>query len=221
MAARLYLTSAAAEYAPPTIRGSWDETPVATCWALKAVKSGANLSSSGTETSTISNRSVLLGRWVLDADRIAAAGNLAGTCQIMLARQATAGPSVESYLHIHVLVGSTDVVRGTPYTSSSTTNNTTLWTATLTAATYTVTLTSVAVQPGDRVVVECGFNDGTTNGTSSANMRHGGTDAADLAAGTAAVTTASPWVQFSDTGAVFAVAPAQAAPTNRFFHVLA
>jgi hypothetical protein len=106
------------------------------------------------------------------------------------------------HLHIFVTVGDTDTVRGTvlsdfigavefPTTATGQTSN-------------DQSLTTVAVQAGDRVVVEVGYQAQNTSALSrTGTMHYGGATGVDsLGATQTTVTTTYGWIQFSDPNAV-------------------
>jgi hypothetical protein len=168
--------------------------------ALLPTKTGANAAAAQADTvATNPFRAVLL-RGV--SEPLYASGNSGGTMQIMIARvESNAAMNANSLLTVYATVGNSDTVRGTLF---STAVDATEWPTVNTGGGYTVSLSTVALQAGDRIVVEYGYNAANSVTTSyTGTVRYGGTVAADLVAGTTGVTTRSPWVEFSAMDALF------------------
>lgn len=168
--------------------------------ALSTTKSGTNTFVSQAETSTSSSYRALLIRGI--SEPLAAGGNTGGNITTMFARnESSTNMNAKRILHVYATVGNSDTVRGTLL---STNVDATEWPTTLTGGTDTIALSTVAVQAGDRIVIEVGFEAQNTSSTSmTGTMRYGGTDATDLTASTTGVTTRSPYVEFSGMDALF------------------
>jgi len=212
MATRFYLSTAAAPYTPPTLRGTWADTTLSTnVWELSRTRSGANTAVARAETSASNNFKVLLHRHVsgpLAGGAVTTSNSITHT----QARQEDAtAANMTVQIAVWVTVGDSDTVRGSliePFAGA------TEFATTMTAFSYTLTMDNAfTIQPGDRLVIELGYNAANTSTTSrTGTVRAGGT-AADLAtSGTTGVTTNSPWVEF-DAGLDSALA-AGAAPVS-------
>jgi hypothetical protein len=197
---RLYLTAAATPYTPATRRGAWDDTTTTVIQSLQDTKSGANAAIGKAETNVATAWDVLLGRWVSPGGVILQAGTLAGSMTLTSTQlESAAGAAMFTHVHVYVTVGDTDVVRGTLLADGV---GPLEWPTAQAAVGETYTLTGVAVQPGDHIVVELGYRANNTVTTSfTGTVRYGGT-AADLVAGGTNLNANSPWVEFTDTNSV-------------------
>ncbi|MEV5264824.1 hypothetical protein [Streptomyces werraensis] len=201
MATRFWLTPTAAPYTPATKRGTWTDNATTITGALAMQPAGSAVTTAKVETATTTTN-VLLGRWIGPPARKAA--TITGTISWVLGRMASAAAAtMVDRMHIYVTAGNSDTVRGTLLSNYTGTVN---WPTT--AAGVAVTnqaITSVAVQAGDRIVVELGYQAKNTVATAYTGTTHyGGTGTTDLAAGATTVTTTPGWIEFSDAHGVFA-----------------
>lgn len=209
MATRLYLTNSTTPYTPATIRGSWDSTTSAITQYLGPAAGGAAATRAQAETSTSSTFDVLLGRWV--SDGAVAAGTLSGTlayCYGAFATHFSSSPgNLRPYFHVYVTTGDSDTPRGTILSNYVDTsqlypdNNTNTPSG---VGLADISLTSLSIQAGDRLVVELGFRaTNTTSSSRTGTMNYGNTGGRDLAKGSTSVTASPGWVQFSDPSSLF------------------
>lgn len=211
---RLYLnnTDAAITTAPHT---SWEQTAGAiTGKALGTARTGANTSVTIAETSTSNVFDSMQGQWI--SPPFTSSGTFTGPWQAVWASSETADAAdftLSSYLRIVSNDGT--VVRGLPSIVGTTLPGGEITTV-LSGRKISVDLvTPVAVQQGDRLVLELGFRSNNTVNTSySSTIRYGGT-VGDLEAGDtgATATTASGWIEFAD-GAVKALFTGQTMSTT-------
>lgn len=195
MSTRLYIDPTAIPYTPATIRGAWDATGTPSTGKLTLVPTGSNTSISKTETTATNNWDVLYGRWVSDAlvSNKTIAGTISGAIR---ASEANAAANAFFHLHIFVTVGNSDTVRGTLLTD--TVVGTEFPTTAASVGFTGVTLTSVAAQTGDRIVVELGVQFQNTVTTSYATtIQYGGVTTVDTVAGNTTAGRAK-WIQFTE-----------------------
>lgn len=195
MATRLYITPTAIPYTPSTIRGAWDATGSPSTGKLNPWPTGSNTAITKTETVSTNNYDILFGRWV--SDGLLAAHTFGGTFNMSIRAQ-EANADANAFLHIHVYVtqGDSDTPRGTLIndyvhsTEFSTTNG---------GYTFSgVSVSSVAAQVGDRIVIEVGAQLQNTHITSrNIVISYGGTDNIDLA-GTNTTAARPKWIEFTD-----------------------
>src|SRR3954469_18158042 len=199
MATRFYFTTGATGFYPALAQGTWNDLNLmaTSTYALSKTKAGASVASSRAETSATNNWKVLLHRHVsgpLAGGTMPAFTSATSPFQHVQARQqSAAGMTATVQVHIYFTVGDSDTVRGTWFANFT---GGTAFATTLTAFSYTTpgqATTAVTVQPGDRVVIEVGYNAANTVTTSfTGTLQIGGT-AGDLATtGTTGVTTDSP-----------------------------
>ncbi|MFJ4686471.1 hypothetical protein [Streptomyces sp. NPDC088789] len=200
MATRFWLTSSAAPYTPATKRGAWTDATSTVAGLLGRQPAGASTTSALAETSAAQN-SVLLGRWVSPPAR--KAGTLSGTTDFCVGRveSATAALLV-TRVHMYVTTGDSDTVRGTLLDNWQGSSN---WPTTAAGGAATgQAIGSVALQTGDRIVVEFGYQATNTSATSyTGTLYYGATGTTDLANSATAVTTAPGWVDFSGADGLF------------------
>ncbi len=201
MATRLYLGNAAASYTPTTKRGAWDNSAATLARRLSPVPEGAAATAAIAETSATNAFDVLWGRWI--SDPAITAGTLSGTVQ-WIAGVLESNTAANDFFHVHIFVtaGDTDTVRGTLLTNNI---GATEFTTTATGrGEGAKTVTNVAVQVGDRIVVEIGYVANNTVTTSyTGTLHYGNTGTADLAQGGTTVTTSPGWVEFSGADGLF------------------
>ncbi|MBN9791301.1 hypothetical protein DMP17_22220 [Pseudonocardia sp. TMWB2A] len=183
---KFYLSNTAAAVTPAIPSGYWEDTTQNTALAMTDAPAGTNAAVSRAETSTSSAFDVLLRRWV--SPPIQRAGTLepdgAGyVVNLITATQASASAAdFRSSFRIYVL-GSDGTVRG----EFIATSGGSAWPTTLTGKLETTPgylAEPVAVQPGDRVVLEFGYQARNSSSTSyTGTIRVGGTATTDLASG--------------------------------------
>lgn len=196
MATRLYTANQPQTYNVATYRGAWDDTSTVSKGRFADTKFGSVTSNGVAETSSTNNHDWLVYRFT--SEGILDTATLSGTLDYVVGcRKENAGFIPKLHLHIFVTQGDSDTVRGTLLTDHIGPN---LPTASSSIGETSVALTSVDVQPGDRIVVEIGARSANTNSTSTlARIRSGGTSG-DLTAGDDPVATdKSGWFEFSFT----------------------
>lgn len=186
MPTRYYLHNRPAPYTPATIRGAWDQTAGAVVQALDAVKwcaesPGGSFASvnvgtyvpiSLTETSTTNDFDVLLGRWISGP---LAAQTISGNLNVCIGvSESNALRNLHWHLHVYVTQGDSDTPRGdilTDYTEALGVNEWPLGTgfdaAAFHALNASTALTNLAINAGDRIVVEAGFVSHDTSASSA------------------------------------------------------
>jgi hypothetical protein len=172
---------------------------------LARTKSGASTTSAIAEAVTTNNWDVLLARFVGDADLINKNGTLSGTMSVGLHLQMTASMAAKTHIHAYVLQGDTNTLRGTLVSNAIGTVN---WPTTAAGQTIlSIAVTDVAVQIGDRLVVEIGYQAQNVSATSfTGTLRYGGAGVSDLASGNTQTDRAS-WVEFSDSNNLMQLPP--------------
>ncbi|MEV7902168.1 hypothetical protein [Streptomyces anulatus] len=144
----------------------------------------------------------LLGRWVSPPAR--KAGTLAGTVAWIYGRaQSSTSSAMVVRAHMYVTVGDTDTVRGVLLNNY--TGATVFPTVATGGGTSGVALTgSVALQTGDRIVCEFGYQaQNTSAAAETGTLHYGGTGTTDLASGSTTVAAAPGWVEFSGADGLF------------------
>lgn len=207
MGFRLYLTNSTAPYTPPTIRGTFSDKALNGASALARRKAGAGTTAAKAETSNSATWSVLMRRFV--SDPINNPGTLQGTFTLVAGwLESNAAANMTMQMHLFVTVGSTDVVRGalTPLalgggaefpviagSSGSGISNPGPWAIQVVSP----SMTPVAVQPGDRIVLELGLKAANTATTSYTGTFYYGGTGADLLNFDSNVTTRAAWIDFA------------------------
>lgn len=206
MATRFYLPSAGTAAASPAFDAAWDDSSsVVRRPANRTKGTSAFAEVTDTEVSAVNTWDVCLGQFVSEPLQ---AQTITGTVKgIVRARESAAGANARSQMVVRVVSGDGATVRGTLLAQDNTTTNINEWVATTTVtaarnARFPVgstgaTLTSVAAQAGDRIVIEVGaraVNTVATNFTLGLRFGENATDAAENETG---VTEAAPWVEFS------------------------
>jgi hypothetical protein len=168
---------------PQVSVASWinDPTGAQTQHLLTEEPAGAPASFARPETSGTAPWYVLLGRWV--SDPVSAAGTVYGAWQATLALlESPAGADLQPLVVVFGVVGQTDVRRGTAISIEvdgelDTTAALQMWGGPGTG-------TDLALQVGDRLVVDFGFvARNTTTDPRTGTLHYGGTTPPDLAAG--------------------------------------
>lgn len=205
MAKRFYLSNAAISgTTPSTKRGSWDVNSATAIFKLGA-KAGAAATTAQSITTNTANWDVLLARFVTDQVVLRSAA-LSGTVSWMAGvQEANADANYFTHVHIFVTAGDSNTLRGTLLSSGIGSSE---WPTTAAGRGQSgMTLSSVNVEPGDRIVVEIGYRASKANTTSRAGtLRYGGTNATDLSEN--GTNSAQPgWFEFSDPNQVFEEPP--------------
>lgn len=208
MATRFYFRAATAPPVSPTLRGSWNytsEVSYGSCFTTKSVDAIAVGTQIGPWTATAGQNAV---------DRVyvspkLGAQTISGTVSCMMQSQelATTDNVDRRYLCIYVLGSDGTTTRGTllAFNSYGNTlellNNSTNTTGNKRSTTFAnaQALSSVAVQAGDRIIVEIGYGNSTSATTPEAASNYGDTGT-DLTLNTETTTAAGvPWIEFSGT----------------------
>ena len=198
MAKRFYFSNTGPTYTPATVRGAWN---LASGYVDNRLgcKNGVTTTININETSTTNNYDVLLGRFISDPLKGITVPTSGTVKWSFGAKENSTSANSATHIHIFVLAGDSDTVRGTLLTDSI--NDTTEWPTTAASRYYSQSIGSeVVIQDGDRLVVEIGYINTNTSATSyGGTMNYGGEDATDLNAADAdtAVTTRPGWIEFS------------------------
>lgn len=201
MPTRFYLSNTAPSYTPssPVHQGTWSNGAQTTAKALTGRPSGATGTTAVQILATTANRSMLCLRGITEP--AVAAGTISGTVQWVLGvLESNAALNAFFMVHIWVSAGNSTTVRGTLLNMSS---GATEWPTSYAGRTEgNKTLTSVAIQSGDRIIVELGYIASSSSSTYTGTYRFGGTSATDLASG--GTNTADPgWIEFSGAEGLF------------------
>jgi hypothetical protein len=176
----LYLQNAAAPYTPDTKRGAWDDATATFIKGLGA-KSGVSANTSAAVGTTNADFDYLLARYV--SAPLGASAIFTGTIDGVLGLFETdAAVNARLHLHVFVLAGSTDTLRGTLWADYVDADEAST-TAVTSGEGFSGTMLDVVASAGDTIVVEVGArcNATTTSGTVYTHL--GSTDATDLADG--------------------------------------
>lgn len=206
MATRFWLTSSAAPYTPATKRGTWTDGTSTVTGLLGRQPAGASTTAAKAETATTTTN-VLLGRWISAPARTA--GTLSGTLSWVLGQMASATAAAMTVrIHAFVTVGDSDTVRGTLLANYT---GTAVWPTTAAGGSVTnQAVTSVAVQAGDRLVIEVGYQATNTSATSyTGTLYYGAAGTTDLANTATTVTTDPGWVELSTGDGLFSAPTAE------------
>lgn len=198
---RLYIVRGAPLYSPATFRGSWERTSDVVNRALQTAPDEPNLgavtSNSSYETTTLTTSDQLVIRAITAP--LAANYTFSGTLNVMLAVQQTFSNSANCfYIHAYVTTGNSDTPRGTLLANYiDTTGNDWSITAAAKALLAAQTLSAVAAQTGDRIVVEIGFRAKNTFSTQQFGIIYYGGSGSDISSG-GAPTSGVGYLDFSD-----------------------
>ncbi|BFP50015.1 hypothetical protein KCMC57_63830 (plasmid) [Kitasatospora sp. CMC57] len=201
MTVRLWITNAAPPYTPATRHGSWTTASGEDIQLLGRKPQGSAGTSSISLAAGSGTRKVLLHRSI--SAGAVKAGTISGTIQWMIGvKESNALLDAVWHIHAWVTAGDSDTERGvllSNYTGS------TEFTTTATGTTAgQVAVSSVAIQTGDRLVIEIGYETSTTTAASySATINYGSTGTTDLAATDTAVTTEPGWVEITGADGLF------------------
>jgi hypothetical protein len=200
MATRFWLTNAAAPYTPATRRGAWDVASGEDVQLLGRRPQGSAGTSSINAGSTAADRDVLLHRSI--SAGTVKAGTISGTVSWTIgARESNVDCNAVWHLHAYVTSGDSDTPRGTllaDYIGSTEFTTTETGTQVLSQA-----VSSVAVQVGDRIVVEIGYRAQALVTTYNATINYGNVGATDLSSGSTNVTNEPGWIEFSGADGLF------------------
>ncbi|MGW6912577.1 hypothetical protein ACWGB8_01945 [Kitasatospora sp. NPDC054939] len=203
MATRFWLTNSAAPYTPTTRRGAWDVASGEDVQLLGRKPAGSAGTSSINAGSTAADRDVLLHRSI--SAGAVKAGTISGTVSWTIgARESNVDLNGVWHLHMYVTSGDSDTPRGTllaDYIGSSEFTTTATGTQVLAQA-----VNSVAVQVGDRIVVEIGYRATSLSTTYNATINYGSSGTTDLGSGDTAVTTNPGWIEFSGADGLYTAA---------------
>lgn len=202
---RFYLPSTGTAAVSPAFDAAWNDVSAVVPRPTSATKgTSAFVEITDTETSTSSGWDVALGQFIsapLAAQTIS--GNALGYIR---ARENNAAANARSQMVIRVVSGDGLTIRGTLLAQSTDTTNVNEWVATTTPSAarnsrvprlgYATTLTPVAVQQGDRLVIEVGGRAVNTASTSYALSMWFGENAVDLAANETGIVDGAPWIEF-------------------------
>jgi len=200
VALRLFLTNTAAAFTPPTIRGTWSDKVLNGTSGMLRRKTGVSTTAAKAETSNLATWAVLLRRFV--SEPVNNPGTLAGAFNLVAGwLESNSAANMVTRIHMFVTAGATDTVRGT-LTSLALDSTTEFpivgFGSGAAGVKVSGTMTTVAVQPGDRIVLEIGFKAANTVTTSYTGTLYYGGTASDLSDGDRNPTTRPGWVEFTD-----------------------
>lgn len=204
MAFNLYIQNDTIPYNPATLRGAWDATATPATGKLGLSPAGAAATVTKSETSATNNFDVLWGKWV--SDGLIQNITIDGTVTWVLGVNES-NADANAFIHVHMFVtqGDSDNVRGTLLTDSI--GATEFSTTAAGRSEGAKTLSSVAAQTGDRIVVEIGIQFQNTHTTArNTALRYGNTGTVDLGIADTNVTTRPGYFQFSKDGLLTALA---------------
>lgn len=197
-ATRFYLQNAAPDVTVPTHRGAWDSTGSVTQRKMARTKSGSITSKRVSELSSTNDYDVLLLKFV--SQPISNAQTISGTLNWVIgSRESDSAMNAHWHVHVYVVDNAGTTLRGTLYTDYTEPAGTNEWltTATGDGPTLNITLTSVATQADDRIVIEVGYVARNTSTSSyTGTLWYGGTNSTDLTLG-GDETTYPGWWEFS------------------------
>jgi hypothetical protein len=179
---KLYFQNDTTPYTPTTKRGAWDLSTGTAIHGLAEAAGTAGMYAGVAVGSTNADYDVLLIRHVSDpltAD-MNFSGNVTGGIHVY---EDNAGLNAVLHLHIYVLQGQTDNLRGTALLTDNigaTEFNTLISDA---GQAFSATMSAVSALAGDTIVVEVGYRASSTDITYGGRSYHGGTtgtDAIDL-----------------------------------------
>jgi hypothetical protein len=212
MPTTLRITNTASDYTPSNYRGAWDDTGGFTTVSFASTPSGTAANHARAETNASTTWDVGLVRAVAsDADVIQSAGNLAGTVEwVFYALESSSLANFVTHVHIYVTAGDSDTVRGTVLSNFIGSSE---WPdAGVGLTDGSQAISSVAVQVGDRVVVEYGYQAQNSSTTSRTGTTRVGGSGLDLPVGFTTSTRPGNFT-FSDTNGVFAASGTDADAT--------
>lgn len=206
MTTRLYLLRSGLEYKPTTIRGTWSKTAGYTSVGMDVEKDhpsfGDAVLSSGFEGSSASGYTTLVMQAV--SAPLAADHTFGGTLDVMMAvMESTAAADFAYFVHVFVMQGNSDLLRGT-LLSNYGENLTNEWPTTAAGRAFIApqALTPVSALEGDRIVAEVGFiSFNTTLLNRTGTIYHGGSGPDLVASGAPA--SGVGYLEFSDTFTLF------------------
>lgn len=191
---RYYLTTDAAGFTPTNFRGGWEKTSDAVTRALSTTKAGTATELNAARPAVVGEQDVCFYRGV---SAPLAAGTVGGDFDMgWLTRQVSASGNFFTRVHAYITAGDADTVRGTLLTEAVAAVE---WLTTNQAIAFPATATTpVAVQAGDRLVVELGARSNVGLAFAyDGTIAYGGTGA-DIADGNTAGGLA-PWVELDVT----------------------
>lgn len=198
MSQRLYLTNAASSYNPGTTKGAWDDTAgMVGSKLLGLTKTGTQTSNTVVESSTTNNYDVAIYQFVsepMEADQ-----TIDGTIDYVVGCLEN-NPAANDFTHLHIWVteGNSSTVRGTLLTDHI---GATEWVSAAGGqgrGATAVSLSSVAAQTGDRIVVEVGYRAVNTSATGYSGTVYIGGTPNDLAINQVVTSSLnSGWIQFN------------------------
>jgi hypothetical protein len=201
VACRFWITSGAPPYTPATRRGSWTTASGEDVQLLGRKPQGSAGTSSISLAAGSGTRKVLLHRSI--SAGAVKAGTISGTVTWCIgAKESNALLDGVWHMHIYVTSGDSDIPRGTLL--SNYTGATEFGTTAAGATEGAVAVSSLAIQVGDRLVVEIGYETSTTTAASySATINYGNVGTTDLSNGDTSVTNDPGWVEFSGMDGLF------------------
>jgi hypothetical protein len=189
-----YFQNAAAAYNPATLRGAWDSSTGLNKYALGGAVSGAY----GSNTTTVNSANAdwdwagtrhISSPLATDMDFSGAISGVIGAVELH------ADVNAKLHLHVFVLAGQTDTVRGTLWADYI---DSTELTTSYVGVAFSGTLSDLSALAGDSLVVEAGARTNATTTASYFRVARGCTNGTDLSAG-ADMATYPGWIQLAYT----------------------
>lgn len=206
MATRFYLSNGDSQGLTPAFDASWESTSGATRVAMKTfVRSRAFASVVVSEASASGTFDVLIRQYISDP---IAAVTISGTVKgVIRALESNTDADLRSQMVIRVVSYDCATIRGTLIASDASALTSEWDAATLTNRKFPLAWTgsgtsvsSVAAQDGDRIVIEVGYRaHNTTVSSRNGTLRFGDASGSDLAEDETSTADNNPWVEFSDT----------------------
>ncbi|HEX4611490.1 MAG TPA: hypothetical protein VH092_25070 [Urbifossiella sp.] len=203
MVTRFYLPSTGAADASPGFDAGWEYTAAADRLKCVTTKISSSMTSkTGTETSSTANEDILVRQYVSDP---IGAQTITGTVKGQIRAQES-GSSGDQRAQVVIKVVSNDgsTVTGTllAMDTSALSNEfaTTLTNRKFPKGSSGASLSSVAANSGDRIVIEIGARKGDASSTNFvATLSFGDNSGTDLAEDEVTTTANNPWIEFSQT----------------------
>lgn len=194
MATRYYLLNTAAPYSPSTLKGGWEENDSVDIKIDTTQSGGSSTSVTATENQTTTNWDLAALRGV--SDGLPYTQELSGTMSFaLMARKQFNFDSAYMYLHIWVTQGDSNTPRGT-LVSNYLDSTAMAQNPTKGYAATGISVNTVNVTAGDRIVVEMGTRQVNTSGIARGAVHFYGGTSGDVSSGSTDQTQFS-WVEFS------------------------
>ena len=198
MATRLYFNNLAPTKTLPTVKGTWTDSSSS---VVKQLANKVGIAATAGIASSATTINFLIGRWQSEPFQVATSFATTDTVQYVMGAVVSSITNTVLNFRIHIFIIQNDgtTVRGTLLNNFTGTG--TAWTATATGRTSGNQNLSnnVTAQPGDRIVVEIGYNrTGSSTASRTGTLNYGNTGTTDLTSTDTNVTTRPGWIEFSN-----------------------